>query len=503
MKMKEQTGLSNMNVSLPFYLRDGRLLTGEAVSAVYGRTELYQAVTKFVAANKDNPWVDNPFDAYGGYEDKECLFDAYDNNIGVCYCDELSDDLLQKLDETVRDSMENPDVAVSQYRRNMAGVAGMLVLAQREDAEPEYLINMVEHSMHNGYVNKLTLESMVRNIPEYVGETINDVSEDLMDEEDAMISQEDENPFSAGEIMAFEISKARRLDPSHQYMQVDGHQIDVYGGAIETSYEYFTGGVSVYEDGKLLFLEDASCVGSYHFESYTMGRFTSLEDTVAYLKEQYPDATPMTFVDEPMPHVKESYPTVWSDPKYAKEREMEAQGGREALLDRIVFKDLGEFTGKHGKYHRVDFAYACDNKTVGQDKPVANPYVMSSKKKGPSGKMETVHSYYLSDDIYKTLMAHANVDGLKDSKWSGVIAAKVEYPADRNGKSKVSVNLTRQAVRDGNVVTPSEPFDEKQHNAFVKSSLAEVRKKREVMAENKLGDVQKESPETSGVTYEA
>lgn len=267
------------------------------------------------------------------------------------------------------------------------------------------------------------------------------------------------------------------------------HQIDASGYAVESGYEFFTGGLSIYEDGKPLFVMDSDCVDNYHFESYTLGQFHSIEDVTAYLVKKYGDQS-FEPVAEQKTAVLGDYKKVYDNPSYQKKYEAQLRGTEEDLLDRVVFKSQGRVKGRNGvMYNRVDFAYACDNKRWGIDEPMANPYLNTSKQKMPDGKLVTNHSYYLSDAIYNCLTSHANSAGMENSKWDGVIAAKVMYPTDRNGKQKLSVDLTRDAVSRGDVMTPKVPFDELKHDKFVKLSMAEVHKKREEMAARQLPEV--------------
>lgn len=253
------------------------------------------------------------------------------------------------------------------------------------------------------------------------------------------------------------------------------NQIDFSGKVIESSYEFFVGAESVYENGELLYDRDATCVDNYHNETYIRGRFDSMSDVVAYLGEKYPD-TAWQSTSNPYPKVDKVYDYRWENKAYAAEQEAKKN---HTYLDRVVFADKGIFTNKDGrKYHAVDFAYACDQKGD-NDKPIANPYLMSAKKKDLDGTSRIVHTYYLSDDIYYRLNAYANKDGIGDtSRWSGVINAKVSYPTIRNGKSKRSVDLTTAALNRGEIERPDVPFDEEKHNRFVKKSLAVVRQQR-------------------------
>ena len=155
-------------------------------------------------------------------------------------------------------------------------------------------------------------------------------------------------------------------------------------------------------------------------------------------------------------------------------------------LTRLVYSNLGLVDGKNGqKYHRVDFAYACDRMEYGKDEGIANPYLISTKQKDSYGKPETRHSYYMSDEVYQRLRDHSNFHGTGETRWNGVVEAEVVK--DKSGKPRV--NLTKRAVEDGLLLRPLEPFDKVKHDAFVKASLADVRKNREAMAAKQLPDV--------------
>lgn len=282
---------------------------------------------------------------------------------------------------------------------------------------------------------------------------------------------------------------ARSMNPVDVAFSNGEHQIDASGYAVESGYEFFTSGLSIYEDGKPLFVMDSDCVDNYHFESYTLGQFHSIEDVTAYLVERYGDQS-FEPVAEQKTAVLGDYKKVYDNPSYQRKYDAQLNSTEEELLDRVVFKSQGRVKGRNGvMYNRVDFAYACDNKRWGIDEPMANPYLNTSKQKMPDGKLVTNHSYYLSDAIYNCLTSHANSTGMENSKWDGVIAAKVMYPTDRNGKQKLSVDLTRDAVSRGDVRTPKVPFDELKHDKFVKLSMAEVHKKREEMAARQLPEV--------------
>ena len=250
-------------------------------------------------------------------------------------------------------------------------------------------------------------------------------------------------------------------------------QIDIQGLIIEPFWEDFTSSVALYENGDLLYLREASNAGSYHQETYTQGRFAFLDEAMSYLQETYKDVKDWVPVSEAYPLKDTSYPRRWENASYARDYERMHSDHPEDYLDRIVFEDKGQARGRDGQlYHRVDFAYACDQKTFGTDENMPNPYLLDAKRKGADGKLTTTHSYYLSEPIYRRLMDYANTSGLKDSHWTGVIAAEVTYPTSRVGVMKRSVNLTEKAMQDVKIATPAQPFDGKAHDKFVKRSMA-------------------------------
>lgn len=279
------------------------------------------------------------------------------------------------------------------------------------------------------------------------------------------------------------IDKARSMtNPQDFHFSSPGAdvQIDIRGLIIEPAWEDFAPSVAVYENGDLLYLREASNAGSYHQETYTQGRFASLDEVEAYLKETYKNVNDWERVSDVYPLKDTSYPRRWENPSYARDYERIHSDHPEDYLDRIVFEDKGPARGRDGQlYHRVDFAYACDQKTFGTDENMPNPYLLDAKRKGSDGKLTTTHSYYLSEPIYRRLMDYANTSGLNDSHWTGVIAAEVTYPTSRVGVMKRSVNLTEKAVQEVKIATPAQPFDEKAHDKFVKRSMAAMYAARE------------------------
>lgn len=111
------------------------------------------------------------------------------------------------------------------------------------------------------------------------------------------------------------------------------NQIDFSGKVIESSYEFFVGAESVYENGELLYDRDAICVDNYHNETYTRGKFDSMSDVVAYLGEKYPD-TAWQSTSNPYPKVDKVYDYRWENKAYA--AELEAKKNH-TYLDRVVF----------------------------------------------------------------------------------------------------------------------------------------------------------------------
>lgn len=263
------------------------------------------------------------------------------------------------------------------------------------------------------------------------------------------------------------------IQPRTFHLKFEEQQIDITGKIIEPAYEMFVPAVTIRENGKLLYDRDATCIDSYHNETYTQGVYMTLESCKAYLEQKYADKE-WEKVPNAAPIVSENFLKQWENPKYAATINT-TQKDKEASLTRIVFQDKG--TDKRG-YHKIDFAYACDQKTFGQDPSIPNPYLMSSKQKGPDNKLRTVHSYYLSEDIYQRLINHSDNTGMKNGRWDGIIAANVGYPANRNGKSQISVDLTRKALNEGNIMKPTIPFNEKAHDDFIKASLAERNRNR-------------------------
>jgi hypothetical protein len=85
--------------------------------------------------------------------------------------------------------------------------------------------------------------------------------------------------------LATNVFRGEKTDKS--LVSSDGHQLDFQGYPVESRYELFVGGISVREDGHLLYRNDSQCFGSYNFRNYTEGRFKSTDEVADYLSERY------------------------------------------------------------------------------------------------------------------------------------------------------------------------------------------------------------------------
>lgn len=158
-------------------------------------------------------------------------------------------------------------------------------------------------------------------------------------------------------------------------------------------------------------------------------------------------------------------------------------------LTRILVKDLGVRTGKDGNpYHRMQFAYACDQMKIGEDVPIAHTYLQSISHNKNNGKTYANRDYYLSDDVYQRLMQQMSTVGCEKGKWAGVVNAQVQKSETRSGY-RMMLNLSDKAVRKRLLQTPDVPFEESKHNAFVKASQRIVQEQRIAEAEKRLPDM--------------
>lgn len=435
--------------------------------------------------------------------------------------DDASEPELEDPEETTTDSKESEQEDSVQMRPETSRLASMLLkwaeeydTYEFEDARDGKSMDELQHEVES----ELMDEKLCVDIYQYVKEARDEMKIDdpgvalsqgeysffmdtseLLERVETFVKEQGYDLSLAqqeAEVPAIDTSDVIRSMGTAQSMQNPqdfhfvspsaGVQIDIQGLIIEPMWEDFTPSVAVYENGDLLYLRDAVNVDNYHQETYTRGRFASLDAVENYLKDTYGQvtdwekATDWAKADVLTKGDGTLYPKRWENPSYARDYERMHSSRPEDYLDRIVFEDKGPARGRDGKsYHKVDFAYACDQKTFGKDENMPNPYLLDAKQKGKDGKLFTTHSYYLSDSIYRRLMNYANTTGLGASKWTGVIAAEVTYPTERVGQMKRSVNLTEKAVQDVKIATPAQPFDEKAHDKFVKRSMAAMYAARE------------------------
>lgn len=98
----------------------------------------------------------------------------------------------------------------------------------------------------------------------------------------------------------------------------NGHQLDFAGYPVESGYEFFVGGISVREDGRLLYRNDAQCFGPYDYRTYTEGRFKTKDEVVNYLTEKYIGQT-FTEAKNFVPIVNEKFERNWDGKRLAGE----------------------------------------------------------------------------------------------------------------------------------------------------------------------------------------
>lgn len=151
---------------------------------------------------------------------------------------------------------------------------------------------------------------------------------------------------------------------------------------------------------------------------------------------------------------------------------MKDTGKEQTKLSRILVVDRGVKEDKKGNpYHRMNFAYACDQMEIGKDAPVAYPY-LHSVYTGKDGKIYRNRDYYFSDTLYHRLMRQVSSAGCENSKYTGIVEAQVQRIC-QNGTDKMVLNLARDALPKGLLRKPENPFDEKKHVRFVKASQVE------------------------------
>lgn len=268
------------------------------------------------------------------------------------------------------------------------------------------------------------------------------------------------------------------------FVSEDGHQIDISGYPVESSYEFFEGGVSVREGkvgekSSLLYREDATCIGPYNFKTFHEGRFNSPDEVAGYLADKYKDQTFTETKKMLQPDYSEEHTRVWDDKKYASElaRQEKFQSYSrygEDDLKRLVWQDNGDIRMSNGQSgHAVTFAYACDQMKPGKDEIVPNPYLKTFKAKDGSVN----HAMALPDDLYNRLK---DVSGPGGGPWQGSVVSILETKSMGKGRTSVFPDLSNMALEAGVLKAPEEPFDLKKHDQFVKFSVKERAAAREL-----------------------
>lgn len=267
------------------------------------------------------------------------------------------------------------------------------------------------------------------------------------------------------------------------FVSEDGHQIDISGYPVESSYEFFEGGVSIREGkvgekSSLLYREDATCIGPYNFKSFHEGRFNSPDEVAEYLADKYKDQKFTETKKMLQPNYSEEHKVVWDDKKYASElaRQEKFQSYSrygEDDLKRLVWQDKGDVRMSNGQAgHMVTFAYACDQMKPGKDEIVPNPYLKTFKAKDGSVN----HAMILPDDLYNRLK---DVSGPGGGPWQGSFVSVLETKS-MGKRTSVFPDLSNMALEAGVLKAPDEPFDLKKHDQFVKFSVKERAAAREL-----------------------
>ena len=257
----------------------------------------------------------------------------------------------------------------------------------------------------------------------------------------------------------------------------NGHQLDFSGYPVESGYEFFEGGISVREDGHLLYRNDAQCVGAYNFKTYTEGKFRSEEEVAGYLEQRYAGQT-FTEGKQFVPPVQESVERRWDDKKYQRQREHEEKVFAYAKFDpkdkaRLVWQDEGKTQVDGETRHKVSFAYACDEMSAIKDASMANPY-LKTYKDAKTGKVD--HSVLLTDDLYQRLEG-ASKPGA--GQWHGITEALVDTRTLANGQKIKFPDLSAMAQEAGFLTKPETDFDLQKHNQNVKQSMREMYKSKQ------------------------
>lgn len=244
------------------------------------------------------------------------------------------------------------------------------------------------------------------------------------------------------------------------------------GNVIETGYEVFTAAPSVYENGELLYRRDAACVGPYHNEAYTEGRFDSEEAVCDYLTEKYANRV----FDRVSSSDARKQPfrgnRVWEDAGYALQCKRQT-------LQRVAFRDLG----MEGDKHKIMFVTACDEKDITKDGFCNDAHLVKGKKQ-PDGHND--HCVRLPDRMYHRLMNKANRDTQNTNNFTGVIICPVTREVSPDGRySYNKIDLSFYAAMNDLLVRPEHGFNEYAHDDYITSSRILTRSYRNERAREK------------------
>lgn len=262
-----------------------------------------------------------------------------------------------------------------------------------------------------------------------------------------------------------------------------GNVLSFKGYPVESSYEFFTGGITIQERngtalGRTLYREDSRCFGAYDFRAYHEGPFDSVAEVLDHLSEKYKGVRftvgceqVEVDLDEELPRTYEKRAVVPSrsdnSPKRAKKSKPYVPAKyaekKESDLERLVWVDEG--VDESGEGRRVSFAYACDLKTYGSDEPMANPYLKTMR----AGEGGVYHYVSLPADVYDRLR---DVSGAGDGRWSGCVESLVYERKSVSGYTNRYPDLSEAARRSG-FLRQGEGFDAAKHDRFVKASLKE------------------------------
>lgn len=84
-------------------------------------------------------------------------------------------------------------------------------------------------------------------------------------------------------------------------------------------------------------------------------------------------------------------------------------------------------------------------------------------------------------------MKYSNQENCSKSGFDGVIDVRIIMHESSDGFTRPYVALSMNAVEEGALRTPGEPFSEKTHQSYVKMSQAAMRVKRMEETERRLG----------------